>query len=309
MKKTLFLFFLSCIALMLNAQNPVQVNGVVKDAETGEPLIGVNILVEGTQAGTVTGLDGDFSIAVSRNATIRISYVGYKTKTINYAGETYLTIPLELDAQVIEELVVVGYSVQKKRDVLGAISKVESTELSKIPVASTQQALQGRVAGVNVSAQTGAPGAPISVRIRGVNSISLSNDPLYIVDGIPVEGALNNISPNEIESMTVLKDASSAAIYGSRATNGVVLITTKSGQSGDAKINYNTQLGFQQHGRLTKMATTEQYISMYNEAAKADNATSVVQRAIIEGAWVKDFPNVNHLEEIFRTAPFQSHEI
>lgn len=295
--------------MMLNAQNLAEVKGVVKDAETGEPLIGVNILVEGTQAGTVTGLDGDFSIAVSRNATIRISYVGYKTKTINYAGETYLTIPLELDAQVIEELVVVGYSVQKKRDVLGAISKVESTELSKIPVASTQQALQGRVAGVNVSAQTGAPGAPISVRIRGVNSISLSNDPLYIVDGIPVEGALNNISPNEIESMTVLKDASSAAIYGSRATNGVVLITTKSGQSGDAKINYNTQLGFQQHGRLTKMATTEQYISMYNEAARADNATSVVQRAIIEGAWVKDFPNVNHLEEIFRTAPFQSHEI
>lgn len=295
--------------MMLNAQNLAEVKGVVKDAETGEPLIGVNILVEGTQAGTVTGLDGDFSIAVSRNATIRISYVGYKTKTINYAGETYLTIPLELDAQVIEELVVVGYSVQKKRDVLGAISKVESTELSKIPVASTQQALQGRVAGVNVSAQTGAPGAPISVRIRGVNSISLSNDPLYIVDGIPVEGALNNISPNEIESMTVLKDASSAAIYGSRATNGVVLITTKSGQSGDAKINYNTQLGFQQHGRLTKMATTEQYISMYNEAARADNATSVVQRAIIEGAWVKDFANVNHLEEIFRTAPFQSHEI
>lgn len=295
--------------MILNAQNLSEVRGVVKDAETGEPLLGVNILVEGTQAGTVTGLDGDFSIAVSRNATIRISYVGYKTKTINYAGETYLTIPLELDAQVIEELVVVGYSVQKKRDVLGAISKVESTELSKIPVASTQQALQGRVAGVNVSAQTGAPGAPISVRIRGVNSISLSNDPLYIVDGIPVEGALNNISPNEIESMTVLKDASSAAIYGSRATNGVVLITTKSGQSGDAKINYNTQLGFQQHGRLTKMATTEQYISMYNEAARADNATSVVQRAIIEGAWVKDFANVNHLEEIFRTAPFQSHEI
>ncbi len=295
--------------MILNAQNLSEVRGVVKDAETGEPLLGVNILVEGTQAGTVTGLDGDFSIAVSQNATIRISYVGYKTKSINYAGETYLTIPLELDAQVIEELVVVGYSVQKKRDVLGAISKVESTELSKIPVASTQQALQGRVAGVNVSAQTGAPGAPISVRIRGVNSISLSNEPLYIVDGIPVEGALNNISPNEIESMTVLKDASSAAIYGSRATNGVVLITTKSGQSGDAKINYNTQLGFQQHGRLTKMATTEQYISMYNEAARADNATSVVQRAIIEGAWVKDFANVNHLEEIFRTAPFQSHEI
>ena len=309
MKKTLCLLLLSCIAWTTNAQNLPEVKGVVNDATTGEPLIGVNIMVEGTQTGTITGLDGDFNIAVPQNGIIRISYVGYKTKTITFTGETFLTILLEMDAQIIDELVVVGYSVQKKRDVLGSISKVEGSELSKIPVASTQQALQGRVAGVNVSAQTGAPGAPISVRIRGVNSISLSNEPLYIVDGIPVEGALNNISPNEIESMTVLKDASSAAIYGSRATNGVVLITTKSGKSGDAKINYNTQIGFQQHGRLTKMATTDQYISMYNEAATTDNATSVVQRTIIEGAWVKDFPNVNHLEEIFRTAPFQSHEI
>lgn len=303
------LFLLTAFAMLLNAQNVIDVKGLVKDAETGDPLIGVNILVEGSQTGTITGLNGEFNISILPNAVFRISYLGYKTKIIKYAGESFLNITLELDAKNIDELVVVGYSVQKKRDVLGAISKVESNELSKIPVASTQQALQGRIAGVNVSAQTGAPGAPISVRIRGVNSISLSNDPLYIVDGIPVEGALNNISPNEIESMTVLKDASSAAIYGSRAANGVVLITTKSGHAGDTKINYNTQLGFQQHGRLTKMATTEQYMSMYNKAARADNLTSVVKRAIIEGDWVKDFPNVNHLEEIFRTAPFQSHDI
>ncbi len=309
MKKAIFLFILSGVVLILNAQNLTQVNGVVRDASSGEALIGVSILIEGTRSGTVTGLDGDFSIAVARNASLRFSYVGYKTKTINYAGEPLLNIALEVDAQIIDELVVVGYTVQRKRDVLGSISKIQSSELNKIPVASTQLALQGRVAGVSVSAQTGAPGAPISVRIRGVNSISLSNDPLYIVDGIPVEGALNNISPNEIESITVLKDASSAAIYGSRATNGVVLITTKSGKSGEAKIVFNTQLGFQQHGQLTKMATTEQYISMYNKAARADNATSVVKRSIIEGDWVKDFPNVNHLEEIFRTAPFQSHEI
>lgn len=309
MKRTLFFLLLISLAWTSQAQNLSEVKGVVKDATTGELLIGVNIQIENSQTGTVTGFDGDFSVSAPKNATLRISYIGYKTKTITLSGETFITIQLETDAQVIDEVVVVGYSVQKKRDVLGSISKVEGTELSKIPVASTQQALQGRVAGVNVSAQTGAPGAPISVRIRGVNSISLSNDPLYIVDGIPVEGALNNISPNEIESMSVLKDASSAAIYGSRATNGVVLITTKSGKSGDAKINYNMQLGFQQHGRLTKMATTEQYISLYNEAATADNASSVVQRALIEGAWVKDFPNVNHLEEIFRTAPFQSHEL
>lgn len=309
MRKTILLTFISCFVWLSYSQSLIEVKGIVQDAITGEPLIGVNILVEGTQAGTVTGLDGDFSISAPPQATIRVSYIGYKVLTLKLSGESFLTIRLETDTRLIDEVVVVGYTVQKKRDVLGAISKVEGSEISKIPVATSQQALQGRIAGVNVAAQTGAPGAPIAVRIRGVNSISLSNDPLYIVDGIPVEGALNNISPNEIESMTVLKDASSAAIYGSRATNGVVLITTKSGQSGDSRISYNMQLGFQQHGKLTKMATTDQYISMYNEAARADNATSVVQRALIEGAWVKDFPNVSHLEEIFRTAPFQSHEL
>ncbi|KAB2829466.1 MAG: SusC/RagA family TonB-linked outer membrane protein, partial [Paludibacter sp.] len=309
MRKTIVLTLLSCFSWLSYAQTPAEVKGIVQDATTGEPLIGVNILVEGTQAGSVTGLDGDFTISAPPKSTIRVSYIGYKVQMIQLKGESFLTIRLEPDTKLIDEVVVVGYTVQKKRDVLGAISKVESAEIGKIPVATSQQALQGRIAGVNVAAQTGAPGAPVSVRIRGVNSISLSNDPLYIVDGIPVEGALNNISPNEIESMTVLKDASSAAIYGSRATNGVVLITTKNGKSGDSKISYNMQLGFQEHGKLTKMATTEQYISMYNEAASADNATSVVKRALIEGSWVKDFPNVNHLEEIFRTAPFQSHEL
>ena len=221
----------------------MSVKGVVKDASTGEALIGVNVLVPETQAGTITGIDGDFSIEVRSMEAMRISYVGYKSQTLVLTDNAFLNIALEADDQIIEEVVVVGYTVQKKRDVLGAISKVESTEISKIPVATTQQALQGRVAGVNVAAQTGAPGAPIAVRIRGVNSISLSNDPLYIVDGIPVEGALNNISPNEIESMSVLKDASSAAIYGSRATNGVVLITTKSGAAGDAK-SITTPVGF-----------------------------------------------------------------
>lgn len=309
MKKILLFISLLVQTGLLLAQGSSEVKGVVKDAISGELLIGVSIQVENTKIGAVTDLDGNFNINVPQKSTIKVSYIGYKTKNMTLSTESFVTILLEPDTRVIDEVVVVGYSVQKKRDVLGAISKVESADISKIPVASTQQALQGRIAGVNVSSQTGAPGAAISVRIRGVNSISLSNDPLYIVDGVPVEGALNNISPNEIESMSVLKDASSAAIYGSRATNGVVLITTKSGKSGDAKISYNTQLGFQQHGRITPMASTEQYISLYNEAARADNENSVVQRSLIEGAWVKDFPNVNHLKEIFRTAPFQSHEL
>lgn len=294
--------------MVLLAQT-VQLKGTVKDAKTGELLIGVNIIVEGSQTGTVTDLDGNFVISAPADGTLKISYIGYKTQQVKFSGQKMLDIQLESDSKTIDEIVVVGYSVQKKRDVLGAISKVGSNELSKIPVASAQQALQGRIAGVNVAAQTGAPGAPISVRIRGVNSIGLGNEPLYIVDGIPIEGALNNIPPGEIETMTVLKDASSAAIYGSRATNGVILITTKSGKSGDARITYNTQIGFQTHGRLTKMASTDQYIKLYNEAATADNKGSIVQRSLIEGNWVKDFPNVSHIDEIFQTAPLQLHEL
>ena len=309
MKKTLFLILLSCISYVLQAQDLIQISGIVKDAVTNEQLIGVNVMITGTKTGTITGINGDFSIAAPQNGTLKVSYIGYATQEVQISGQKNLVIMLTAESKLIDEVVVVGYSVQKKRDVLGAISKVDGADLSKIPFASAQQALQGRVAGVQVASQTGAPGAPISVRIRGTGSISSGNDPLYIVDGIPVEGALNNLSPNEIESMSILKDASSAAIYGSRANNGVVLITTKSGKAGEAKITYNTQIGFQTHGNLTKMATTDQYIQMYNEAATADNKTSIVQRDLIAGSWLKDFPNVNHLEEIFRTAPIQSHEL
>jgi len=309
MKKTLFLIFLSSISYVLQAQDLIQISGIVKDAVTNEQLIGVNVMITGTKTGAITGINGDFSIAAPQNGTLKVSYIGYATQEVQISGQKNLVIMLTAESKLIDEVVVVGYSVQKKRDVLGAISKVDGAELSKIPYASAQQALQGRVAGVQVASQTGAPGAPISVRIRGTGSISSGNDPLYIVDGIPVEGALNNLSPNEIESMLILKDASSAAIYGSRANNGVVLITTKSGKAGEAKITYNTQIGFQTHGNLTKMATTDQYIQMYNEAATADNKTSIVQRDLIAGSWLKDFPNVNHLEEIFRTAPIQSHEL
>ena len=310
MKKIQFIICLSLFSLMLQAQNQFKVNGVVKDAVTNELMIGVSLFVPGTNTGTVTGINGDFTISVPLNATLRVSYIGYVTQEIKIEGPKNLTVLMVPETNLIDEVVVVGYSVEKKRDVLGAVSKVNSEELTKIPVASAQDALQGRVAGVEVSAQTGAPGAPISVRIRGASSISSSNDPLYIVDGIPVEGALSNLSPNDIDNITILKDASSAAIYGSRASNGVVLITTKSGNSGEAKVSYNTQFGFQTHGHLTPMATTSQYIQMYNEAATNDNALSpLLQRPLLTGAYLKSFPNVNHVAAIFQIAPIQSHEL
>src|ERR1035437_1401937 len=310
MKKTLFLIFLISLGFALHAQEPVKISGVIKDAVTQEELIGVNVMILGSSTGTVTDVNGNFSISVPSNGSIKVSYIGYQTQEIKITDQKTLNILLAPESKMIDEVVVVGYSVQKKRDVLGAVSKVNSEELTKIPVATAMEALQGRVAGVEVSAQTGAPGSAISVRIRGASSISSGNDPLYIVDGIPVEGALNNLSPNDIESMTILKDASSAAIYGSRASNGVVLITTKSGETGGAKVTFNTQIGFQTHGHLTPMATTSQYIQMYNEAAAADNALSpLLQRPLIAGAYLKDFPNINHVAAIFQTAPIQSHEL
>lgn len=309
MKKALFLIFLIFLSFALHAQDQVKIRGVVKDAVTNEELIGVNVMVLGTSTGTVSDVNGSFSLSVPVNGTVKVSYIGYQTQEIKITGQQELNILLVSESKLIDEVVVVGYSVQKKRDVLGSYSKLNSEDITKIPVASAQQALQGRVAGVEVSSQTGAPGAPISVRIRGASSISSSNDPLYIVDGIPVEGALNNLSPNDIDNMTILKDASSAAIYGSRASNGVVLITTKNGEKGEAKVSYNMQFGYQTHGRLTPMANTAQYIQMYNEAATADNQSSTVQRPLIEGSYVKDFADINHVEQIFQTAPIQSHEL
>ncbi|MEA4840408.1 MAG: TonB-dependent receptor [Bacteroidales bacterium] len=303
MKRTLLFFFLSIFGFVVQAQNQIRVTGTVKDVETNEALIGVSVIALGSNTATITDENGSFSISVPQNVKLRLTYIGYKPQELIMTEATNLDVKMVPDRKLMEEVVVVGYSVQKKRDVLGAISKVDGPELSKLPVSSAQQALQGRVAGVQVSTQTGAPGAEVSVRIRGTGSINSGNGPLYIVDGIPVEGALNNISPNEIENIFVLKDASSAAVYGSRANNGVVLITTKKGEAGTSKIMYNAQFGFQTHRKLTEMANTDQYIQIYNEAATADN------RTLIEGDWVKDFPNVNHLEKIFQTAPLQSHEL
>ena len=296
--------------LPFSAFAQIRVSGTVTDSSSGEAVIGAGVLVSGTTAGVITDIDGHYEISVpSESSVLEISCIGYSSVSEKVGSRREINVALPVDATLLDDVVVVGYSVQKKRDVLGAVSKVGGADLTKVPVASVSQSLQGRVAGVEVTTQTGAPGSSISVRVRGSSSISSSNDPLYIVDGIPVESGLNNISPNDIESITVLKDASSAAIYGSRASNGVVLVTTKSGAKGDSKITYNMQSGIQFHGHLTPMTNTSQYIQMYNEAASADNASSVVKRPLIEGEYLKDFADVNHVKEIFQIAPINSHEL
>ena len=307
MKKLTSILLGLTLTLAAFAQNSV--SGTVTEAATGEPVIGAGVMVQGTTVGTVTDLDGKYQLNVPDGAVLLFDCIGFATVTVPVEGKSVIDVQLSEDTQFLDEVVVVGYSVMKRRDVLGAVSKIDGDQLGKVPVSSVQESLQGRIAGVNVTSQTGAPGAGISVRVRGTSSISSSNDPLYIVDGIPVEGALNTIAAGDIDNITVLKDASSAAIYGSRATNGVVLITTKSGKEGTSRITYNMQAGVQFHGALPKMVNTDEYIKIYNEAATNDNKTLSIPRRLLEGEYLKDFADVNHLEQIFRLAPIHQHDL
>lgn len=302
MNKHLLLTLISlCCFLSLAAQDKKHVKGIVKDAVSGEPLIGVVVVEENGKGGAVTDIDGVFEMDTNQPSLL-VSYVGYEAQKVEVRDKPEYIIRLKPSTE-LDEVIVVGYTAMKKRDVLGSLSKVSAKDLDKLPVSSTSEALQGRVSGVQVSTTTGAPGAGVSVRVRGVGSINSSNEPLYIIDGIPSDNGLNAINPSDIQNITVLKDASTAAVYGSRASNGVVLVTTKKGELGKPQVSYNGQTGFQTHGHLPKMANTSQYVDIYNVAATNDG------RELIQGKWVQDFADVNHLKEIFRAAWLNSHEI
>lgn len=301
-------------ATMLSANAYAQtseVTGTVTDSDTGEPLIGVSVQVKGMSVGAATDIDGKYSVKAPANATITFSYIGYNPVQEEMGGRSQINVAMTATSEMMDEVVVVGYQSLKRRDVLGAVSNLGNKEITALPVASTEQALQGRVAGVQVASATGTPGSDVSVRIRGVGSIYSDNAPLYIVDGIPSANGLNNLSANDIENITVLKDASSAAIYGSRATNGVVLITTKQGKSGKAQISYNGTVGLQQATNLVEMANTQEYVSIYNEATRADNVGVIpsLQRAMIGDDIYGRLADVDHVREIFRTAFMTTHEL
>jgi len=311
--KHLILFLISfTTAACLYAQAPL--TGTVVDSKTGETLVGVTIVLKGTTQGTTTDIDGNYSL-VSENlnpaAVVIFTYIGYSPVEETVGSRSRIDVKLTAESVMLDELVVVGYGSTKKRNVLGAVTKVDSRDLNRIPVASFDQALQGRAAGVQVTQNTGAPGEGVSVRIRGAGSINSSNNPLYIVDGIPTTDALKMISPADIENITVLKDASAAAIYGSRANNGVVLITTKKGIKGQAKVTYNGQFGFQIPVRLTPMVNTTDYVTIYNEAATNDNMNLPVslQRPLISAEEAARFDDIDYVDELLRTAPVTSHEL
>lgn len=221
------------------------ISGTIID-ESNELLIGVNILIKGTSTGTITDIDGNFALKTTHaNPTLVISYIGYQTQEVTVKNQQPLNITLKADQLGLEEIVVVGYGTVKKKDLTGSVSSIGAEKIASTPATSAVQAIQGRVPGVYISNSTTKPGENASVVIRGKRSISGSSDPLYIVDGIPIVGGLNEINPADIESMDILKDASATAIYGARGSNGVIMITTKRGREGKTQVDYNGYVGFQ----------------------------------------------------------------
>lgn len=259
-------------SLVVKKSDRETITGTVKDS-SGEPMPGVSVLVKGTSEGTVTELDGSFTIEVNPGETLLFSFIGYGRKEILINSDFTLEVVMEEEENSLDEFVVVGYGTVKKKDITGAVSAIESEELKDQPVVSIDQSIAGRLAGVVVSQATGAPGGGASVRIRGAGSLSAGNEPLYVVDGFPVtndfdqrNNPLNTINPADIDNIQVLKDASATAIYGSRGSNGVVLITTKSGKEGQSKIELNVSSGFQQVEKTLDVLNASEFASYINEA-------------------------------------------
>ena len=265
MRIALTLTFLLIVG-SLSAQT-VQVN--VKDA-TGEAVIGASVIEQGTQNGGVTDFDGNFTIKLTAGKPIVISYIGMKTQTINAKGKSSLNIVLEEDATTLNDVVVIGYGSVRKKDLTGSVATVNSEVLQAVPVANASEALTGKMAGVQVTTTEGSPDAEVKIRVRGGGSITQSNDPLYIVDGFPVDG-ISDIPANDIEDITVLKDASSTAIYGSRGANGVILVTTKSGKEGKTKVSYNAYYSWKTIAKKYDVLSPKDYVKWQYELAALYN--------------------------------------
>ena len=264
MKKLLsVLFLLSFTLASVYAQN-IQVKGTVVSGSDNEPLPGVNVVVKGTTNGGITDLDGNFTLSVPADATLSITYIGFRSQEVAVNGKTSLKIVLQEDSETLDEVVVVGYGVQKKSVVTASIAKVSSEDLENKSPVRMDNALKGLAAGVDVTSASGQPGDSPRVRIRGIGTIN-NSDPLYIVDGMPIGGGLDFVNPNDIESIEVLKDAASGAIYGARAANGVILVTTKKGKMGKAQINYNFSYGWQSAWKHRDVTSATDYAVLQNE--------------------------------------------
>ena len=266
MKKSRYLFMLLTLLFMSMAAYAQKqtYSGVVVDSNN-EPVIGASVVQKGTTNGAITDYDGNFKIAVTSDATLTVSYIGYKTQDVRV--KTNMHIVLQSDAQVLNDLVVIGYGVQKKSVVTASIAKVSADDLEGKTRLRADDALKGMAAGVNVTSSSGQPGSKSMIRVRGIGTIN-NTEPLYIIDGMPTDqDGMESVNPNDIESIEVLKDAASGAIYGARAANGVILVTTKKGKTGKAQINYNFSYGWQSAWKKRDVTGATDYAVLQNEKA------------------------------------------
>ena len=289
------------VNIVAQGQQKTQVTGVIVDA-SGEPLIGVSVVEKGNKTnGAVTDIDGKFVINVPANSSLVVSYVGYKTQEVAVAGKHNINVTLKEDAEMLNDVVVIGYGVVKKADLAGSVAVMDNKAFKDQPITQASDALNGRMAGVNV-ASDGVPGGSVKIRVRGSNSITKSNDPLYVVDGMVRESGLDGINPEDIQSMQVLKDASSTAIYGSRGANGVVIVTTKTGKKGESRITFDASYGFSKATKLPKMMSTKAYAqALVDYNGKSENE-------------VKDFldgtnPGIDWVDVMFRTGQTQNYKL
>ena len=291
--------------LSVGAFAQIDVKGHVKDAQ-GEPIIGATVRVVGTQTATVTDFDGNFVLKANQGADISVSYVGYQTQTVKAAAN--LEITLQEDAAMLQDVVIIGYGVARKTDLTGSVTAVKPDEMNRGFVTNAQDLMQGKIAGVNITDGGGSPGGGATIRIRGGSSLNASNDPLVVIDGLAmdnqgVKGLANGLSmvnPNDIESFTVLKDASATAIYGSRGSNGVIIITTKKGRAGTApKVSYNGNVSISTRKKSLDVMNGDEFRSFVKEYyGDASDAVKLLGNA-----------NTDWQKEIYRTAVSTDHNI
>ncbi|WP_446785550.1 SusC/RagA family TonB-linked outer membrane protein [Macellibacteroides fermentans] len=304
MRNLLVIMFLWCTAFSVFAQD-IQIKGVVVSGGDNLPLPGVNVVVKGTSIGTITDLDGQFSFAVPAKSMLSITYIGYKPLEVAADGSKLMNITLQEDTETLDEVVVVGYGVQKKSVVTAAISRVTAEDLNNTTPSRIEDALKGKVSGVQITQSSGQPGADSKVRIRGVGTVN-NSEPLYIVDGMPVDGGINYLNPTDIQSVEILKDAASAAIYGARAANGVILVTTKSGVSGKTNITYDFTYGLQNPWKKRSVLNATEYMTLMNEVAVNDgNAPKYLPEQIASAGKGTDWQD----ETFNYDAPVQSHQV
>ena len=267
---------LLCLPIMAVKAAPSQtstVSGVVISATDELPLVGVSVLVKETANGTITDMDGNFKLNVVSGQTLVFSYIGYVTQEIVVTGQKSLNVILKEDTEILDEVVVVGYGVQKKSHLTGSVSKMDINNLTDIPVTQVDQLLQGKIAGVNIQNSTSEAGAAPQIRVRGMGSISADSSPLIVIDGYPTPDGLSTLDMADISSIEVLKDAASAAIYGSRAANGVILVTTKTGKASKPKYSVKASTGLKWAYKLHPIMSSQDYCSMIGYESVLKNKT------------------------------------